>query len=686
MKRRRLVAALASLVRRAASLVRRAACLCLIAAPGYCGEEMKALKTVTDKPEITEDILLNPGMGLFIMPGLKGDYDKEWWMPIVSVAYFREDWAALEPEEGRYEFDAAFGPAFDYWLSRGYRVAFRPMSSNMHSRREFVSPKWLFDAARPPDGLADAGVPGVEHKGLYVPRQIDPPFWHPTYIEKQAAFIAALGKRYNGMKGLEFVDLGAVGEWGESHLMRWSSEDLEKTGYTPTAYTKAYMRFIDLYRQAFPDTPLALNCATGGAGHNDVIVDYAVSKGIWLRQDGLVPDYGRGGASRYYHQYFTRVKTLYELCHGYQGMAERGMTAMDTFKRGLEDPISYLNLMGAGEVSNLPETDRDACRLAARHVGYRLAPLAVERPAAIHIDDKVASRTWFRITWRNLGAAPCYENLAVELALVSEKGETLHRMVEMPEKPTTLWMPREDVVTYFSFPLGKPRPWHRQEPGQERGKALSAGKYLVKVGLVDPFDETRRILLPLKDKDDRGRYTISAISAERRAEPLPQPQITGSDFASKKALEGWWFPKGITASVVNEAPGGKPCLRVAGTTRRVAGKTGHGWNYAGAPSIPLLPATEYELSAMMNVIAIDDPKKQPYVKMGLVDAEGKFFTNKTTSRYDTSKLGTWQELRGRFITEAKTGGGTFAIEKGDTLPREATILLDAVRLEIISAP
>ncbi len=297
-------------------------------------ERTPCFETVIEKPEITDDVLLNPGMGLFFMPGLEEDCDKHWYVDIVSVAYFRPEWAQLEPEEGDYRFDEAFGPAFDYWLKRGKRVALRVMSSNMHSRHEYVSPKWVFDA----------GVPSVEHRGIYLPRQLDPPFWHPLYIEKQAAFIRALGKKYDGMEGLEFVDLGAVGEWGESHLSRWSAEDKEKTGYTRTVYTQAYMRFIDLYREAFPTTPLALNCWTG-AGHDDVIVDYAVSKGIWLRQDGLNPDYPRAPTSRYYHQYFRRVKTLFELQLGYYTMTQQDMTAIDTFKRGLEDPISYLNLI-----------------------------------------------------------------------------------------------------------------------------------------------------------------------------------------------------------------------------------------------------------------------------------------------------------------------------------------------------
>jgi len=643
--------------------------LCIIGVMPAIAEHVTGLKTVTDSPEITDEILLNPGMGLFFMPGLTGDYDKDWFMPIVSVAYFRVDWSSLEPEEGQYKFDEVFRQAFDYWLSRGKRVAFRVMSSNMHSRQEYVTPRWVFEA----------GVPGVEHRGLYIPRQIDPPFWHPLYIEKQAAFIRALGKKYNGMKGLEFVDIGAVGEWGESHLMRWSPEDKKKTGYTPTLYTRAYMRFIDLYREAFPNTPLALNCLTSGAGHNDVIVDYAVSKGIWLRQDGLTPHYPRTGATAYYHQYFQRVKTLYELCYSYQEMANRGMSAMATFKRGLEDRISYLNLMGAWELRNMGDEDREACRYAARSIGYRLTPVAVEHQEAIRIDPTVQPRLWLKITWRNLGSAPCYAYLAIEIVLTSEKGEEVFRALEMPDKPTTLWMPGEDVVTFFSGELPK---------------GLKPGVYSVRVALVDRVDESRHILLPLKNRDEQGRYTVCMIPGERRTTPLSQPQIPGADFETDEAIKNWWFAQGLKASLVKEdAPQGRQCLRLEG-------KTGEGWNYAGTPNIPLLPAAEYRLRGRMKVMEIDGVResvvagreggsiwsKAPYFKIGLVDADGKWFANVNTARYDLAKMGMWQELECTFVTDPRTGSGHFAVEKGDTQPREVVLLVDDIRLELISAP
>jgi hypothetical protein len=607
----------------------------------------------TEKPVLTDEVLLNPGMGLFIMPGLGGNYDRDWYLPILAVAYFRVDWSVLEPEEGKYRFDEVLDKAFQYWLSRGKRVALRVMSSNMHSNLEYVTPKWVFDA----------GVPAIPHKGLYVPRQMDPPFWNPRYIKKQAAFIAALGKKYNGMKGLEFVDIGAVGEWGESHLMRWSDDDRQQGGYTPDVYTRAYLEFIDLHRRALPDTPVALNCATGGAGHNDVIVDYAVSKGIWLRQDGLTPNYGRGLASRYYAQYAERVPTLYELCHGYKDMAARGMTAHDTFRRGLEDGISYLNLMGAGEVARLPEVDREACRMAARELGYRLAPLQVEHNTAIHLGGGITPRLWTRITWRNLGVASCFQPLAVDLALVAQDGKEVLHVTQIPDKPSTLWRPKQDVVTAFGLAL----------PAN-----LTPGRYVLKLGLADVFQPNRRILLPLADRDAEGRYPVATIQAVPRTQPVAQPSVPRHD-GSSAALKQWLVPKGMALAWHGTTPDGQPALRVEG-------KAGPGWGYCSTRSLALLPATEYVMSVKMNVLAIGDAKRQPHLKVGLVDKQGKWFANKLTARYDTSRLGTWQELRATFVTEPQTAGGHLSVERSDSQPAEATILFGPVELRAVSAP
>jgi hypothetical protein len=47
-----------------------------------------------------------------------------------------------------------------------------------------------------------------------IPR-IEPDYADPIYLAKHGAFIAALGKRYDGTPGMEFLDIGSYGIWDE---------------------------------------------------------------------------------------------------------------------------------------------------------------------------------------------------------------------------------------------------------------------------------------------------------------------------------------------------------------------------------------------------------------------------------------------------------------------------------------
>ncbi|MDY0167363.1 MAG: hypothetical protein RBS80_12515 [Thermoguttaceae bacterium] len=189
-----------------------------------------ALEWVETTPQSSDEILFNPGMGLYLQhPPLDAEPD-EWFMQAADIAYYRLHWADVNPEEGVYTFDEYFGPLFDFWVKqRGKRVAFGVMSQSMHGRRKYVTPQWVFDA----------GVPGVRHTGLYVDEQINPVFWDDRYLDLMDKLIEKLGEHLDGKEGLEFVDMRSIGEWGELHLQRWTQEQLDATGFTHTKYVMA---------------------------------------------------------------------------------------------------------------------------------------------------------------------------------------------------------------------------------------------------------------------------------------------------------------------------------------------------------------------------------------------------------------------------------------------------------------
>ncbi|MBI3922147.1 MAG: DUF4832 domain-containing protein, partial [Armatimonadetes bacterium] len=417
-------------------------------------------------PPLSDEPLLNPGMGIYLFGTLNpNDMPPDaWFSKIVTIGYFRDDWSRLEPDaEGQYKFDEYFNPIFDLWVKKwGKRVAFRFMSQNMHSRQKYVTPKWVFDK----------GIPSVTHKGLYTDEQINPAFWDERYLAIQERFIADLGKYLDGRPGVEFIDIGCIGEWGEMHLARWTPEQLEQTGYTEEKYIAAYRRIIDAFARAFPRTRVFLN-----VGDYDTINDYAAIRGLHFRQDGLNPAGPSANVGkRFYHPYSRRgVICNYELHSGYAEMKEKGWGVPETFAKGLEDPISYLhiNLMGYRELQNPPAEVKQAVSEAARRVGFRFILTRLTCNQTVGLTGKTNGRLLLEQTWKNVGVAPCHDSYALRWSLVNGQGQTIAEKTTYPNPPTTLWWPGEEnsLNSLLSVPATTP-----------------PGTYRLTVAMVKPED------------------------------------------------------------------------------------------------------------------------------------------------------------------------------------------------------
>ena len=600
--------------------------------------------------------LVNPGMGLYLYGTLNAnDLPADaWFSSLVQIGYFREDWSVLEPEaQGKHRFDEYFAPIFDLWVNRWHRrVAFRFMSENMHSRRKYVTPKWVFDQ----------GVPSVTLKGLYTKEQIDPVFWDDRYLAVQERFIADLGKHLDGRPGLEFIDIGSIGEWGEMHLARWTPEMLQQTGFSLARYIAAYRRLIDAFARAFPRTRVFLN-----VGDYEAINDYAAIKGLHFRQDGLTPsgpsaDVGK----RFYRSYALRgVVCNYELHSGYDEMKKKGWGVRETLAKGLEDPISYLhiNLMSYRQLAKAPEEVKEAVTDAARRVGFRFVLTELRCNKTLRLSGDTPARLLVEHTWKNEGVAPCYASYALRWTLTDPQGRSAAEQLVYPARPTTVWGPGEEVTLkdVVSVPAGTP-----------------PGEYRLRVAMVEPENPSLRVQLGIGGRDADGRYDLCSLPAEKRT---ASPAVV-YDEGFEQGTAGWTATPGMTARADAAAHGGKGCLLVSGT------QSGKAWNYAQINlKRPVLPASRYRLSCWMHVENIAPGSPAPYLKIGLSDAQGKWLTNVQTNGYDLGRLGTWQRLVAFVETTPNTAGGHLAIEKGSLEGRiSAAIRLDDVRLELLESP
>ncbi len=612
-------------------------------------------------PALSDEVLFNPGMGLYLAGGSGLGYQPEpnaWALSLCDIVYFRPTWNDLEAEGPGAGFDAYFKPIFDFWVrQRGKRVAFRVMSESMHYRGKYATPQWVFDR----------GVPSVLHRGLRGQDQIDPVFWNPLYLKLHCEFIERLGHYLDGRPGLEYVDIGGIGEWGEMHLGlhipgRWTPQQLEQTGFTRDKYIGAYRQVIDAHAEAFPHTRVFLN-----VGSYAEINDYAALRGCHFRQDGLTPSGPSNNVGKLYYHPYSRQGVIcnYEFHSSYRSMQEKGWDLRETVEQGLSDPISYLNtnILSPQDWERAPAPVKELFLDAARRIGFRFALTELRVPTQLNLSNRTAGRLLIEHTWKNIGVAPCYDSYALEFTLHDGDDKIVVAQQHFPTHPTTRWFPDEEVVerTLIRFPAGLPE-----------------GDYTLKVAMRMPEKGDQHILLGLAGRDEEDRYELCKLTA------VPSQHATGTVYSQsfESAKHGWTGSRGIQSQLDTTVfHDGKSSLHLSGEQTS-------GWNYVShALASPVLPASKYRLSCWLRVGVLEPGRLAPYLKIGLTDGEGKWLTNCPTGAYDMSKAGTWQQIEATFETSLETAGGHLALERGSNdVSTRIDLWLDGVEVQLLEAP
>ncbi|NQT54552.1 beta-galactosidase, partial [bacterium] len=218
-----------------------------------------AVDAVTARFKETDELFANPGKG-WLAPAWR----REPRFP-ASVAYFRLNWMDIEPAQGQVRWDIIDKHIRTCAPRRG-RIAFRIMTANAHTKGYYCSPKWLFDlGCKSTDYLR--GGEDTMAGGIRIKR-IEPDYADPLFLEHHGRFIAELAKRYDGHPGVEFLDIGSYGIWGEWHSANGK----------PWAIRK---QIIDMYLDGFQKTPLVQMSDDAEA------LAYAISKGAGYRRDGV---------------------------------------------------------------------------------------------------------------------------------------------------------------------------------------------------------------------------------------------------------------------------------------------------------------------------------------------------------------------------------------------------------------
>ncbi len=469
------------------------------------------------------DVLTNPGMGF-------ADFHFGWWCnlppvtftpeecaarveqnwpenhPDAGTAYFRWSWADLEPVRDQID-TAMIDTTILSANALGETLGFRVMAI---SEGGVGVPQWLTE---PPYGIAGEWIDGT--------------FWpdvrDPTFLAEHERFVAALGDRYDGHPGLDHVDIGTVGCWGEWNTACLTSADGLFDVYGPQSASEedeiqaAYEAMIDHHLDAFPHTPVVmlgigsspgreleilLHATSGGAGWRvDCWGDWGIWGPGWNHMEDLYPPMidAATAADPTFADLWQIAPIQLEVCGVMGDWYDLGWSAAapdgevhQTFQWSLDVHASVLN----AKSSPVPADYVAAVDELLVANGYRFV---LER---LNHDGSVAAGAPLLLSaeWRNDGTTPAYHPRTLTWRLRAGADEV--RLTSGED--TRTWMPGAvELVELFDL------------PGD-----VAPGVYDLEVALLDrpgsepDTDPLAPLQLGIDGRDAEGWYPVSTITVE----------------------------------------------------------------------------------------------------------------------------------------------------------------------------
>lgn len=457
---------------------------------------------VTVRPARIDDVLYNPGMGFvdshfaygyqypagsfisyddFLNPP---PYPDPADYPPATVSYFRWCWAEVQPSEGQIDFER-----FDAILangavrSEGERFGFRIITVDDDPN---CLPDWL---------LSKPGYVGYDGHGRHVPD-----YSNPVFLDALQGLYGALGARYDGHPGMDHIDLGIVGCWGE-----WNSACLqdrpalcEVMGQSDVECLATFENVIDVLMDAFPNTPkIMLGKSSGVAG---AAMDHALGRGAGWRVD-CFGDWGIFGPEWSHHtdEYpgvvsragdaWKRGPVHMEVCftmpHMYFAHDMSVELVQESFDWALDNHISVFN----GKSTPIPDPYWPIVEDFLKKAGYRLVIDSLTHPGTAMPGEAVVIET----LWSNLGVAPPYLPHDVTFRLRDAGGSVVAQ--EVSGADILDWLPGDHLESdLLTVPAG-----------------LAPGEYFLDVAVLSPGSPKPAIDLAIEGARSDGWYELSVI-------------------------------------------------------------------------------------------------------------------------------------------------------------------------------
>ena len=469
-------------------MIRRFVLSILVIGTLLSAEVVFAQQMVIVRPEETDEILANPGIGWETFHQTsKQDRSLPKWIPS-TIQYARWGWGELEPQPGKLN-TAFLDKVLKETHDSGQKLAFRVMCCSTSKGRPY-HPKWCGKELQADyEGQGPFPIPDMDD---------------PAVLKAHLDFIKRLGEKYDGHPDIDHIDLGSIGWWGEWHLSGSTTCKL------PTLENRK--KVVDAYLAAFRKTPLLMliggddclkyACAHGAGWRADCLGDMGGFSRTWCHMLQGYPTYIRESGIQ---DTWKTAPVAWETCWDMRKWVKDGWSLRYIFNYALACHASVINNKSAPlpQANNVrPEIER-----FLRRLGYRLVLKELKHPVQVRAGEKFT----LSMKWQNVGSAPCYRPYYLSYRL--DNGKDKEWGFDGDVK-VNRWLPGSiDLFTPDFFKMPKDLP-----PGEINAVGdsidipadLPVGRYTLSIAAVDSLMNPV-LRLGIKGRAEDGWYPLSKI-------------------------------------------------------------------------------------------------------------------------------------------------------------------------------
>jgi len=432
------------------------------------------------RPDLIDDVLLNPGIGFMTFQRFNGDdlnKGKTWTEgypieyqgykgtlenmnhPSTTMAYFRIYWRFLEPEQGEYRWDL-IDRALETARLRGQTLMLRVAPYGIEGDRDDV-PVWY------------RNMVGAGRNWLSRNWKINHEDYR--YAEYYCRLIRALGERYDGHPGLESVDLSIVGPWGEGEGSELLSEKNMET--LVNAYTDSFKNsFLCMLLTDEKTNKYGLTKVNAGY-RADCLGDMGDA---WRHMLDIYP---RRIIASGMKDAWIKAPITFEVCWVVQHWKDMGWNIDYIIDQSLKWHISSFN----GKSSPIPAEWEPNINRWLKKMGYRLALRRFEYPVSVRPGEKLDFFSW----WENSGVAPCYRKYPLALRIRNDKSSiNLNTNADIRK-----WLPGDSLY----------------DSGVIIPENAAGGTYELQIGLLGMYSKEPAVKLAMSGLQLDGWYSLGNI-------------------------------------------------------------------------------------------------------------------------------------------------------------------------------